>query len=209
MATCDQQRADMAEADLVLDNLDRFESGEHAAKFDELRDCSLHDFGSGLLELVLTCVDLYADEVTRLADRMSEFYEPRTSRAISPARWPTRSERTRPSNWCAGTSNCSLMTCGSTSASRPDFKVAETIRTHAAADASTRNAAWLWPDGGTVRIVHCGAPQADESSCRTSARPAGGTAPLGSARNCVRCDPLGDAVTEKGAGPLRASTSRS
>ena len=75
VATYDQQRADMAEVDLVLDYLDRSESGERAAKFDELRDCGLHDFGSWLLELVLTRGDLYPDEVTRLADRMSEFYE--------------------------------------------------------------------------------------------------------------------------------------
>ncbi len=75
VATYEQQRADMAEAGLVLDYLDRFESDERAAKFDELRDCGLHDFGPWLLELVLACGDLYPDEVTRLADRMSEFYE--------------------------------------------------------------------------------------------------------------------------------------
>jgi len=75
VATYDQQQADMAEVDLVLDYLDRFESRERAAKFDELRDCGLHDFGSWLLELVLMRGDIFPDEVTRLADRMSEFYE--------------------------------------------------------------------------------------------------------------------------------------
>jgi len=75
VATYDQQQVDMAEVDLVLAYLDRFESGEHATKFDELRDCGLHDFGSWLLELVLTRGDLFPDEVTRLADRMSVFYE--------------------------------------------------------------------------------------------------------------------------------------
>ncbi|MFQ5472928.1 MAG: hypothetical protein ACE5FA_08610, partial [Dehalococcoidia bacterium] len=75
VATYEQQRADMAEVDLVLDYLDRFDSGELATKFDELRECGLSDFGSWLLELVLTRGDLFPDEVTRLADRMSEFYE--------------------------------------------------------------------------------------------------------------------------------------
>ncbi len=75
VATYEQQRADMAEAGLVLDYLGRFESCERAARFDELCDCGLHDFGSWLLELILTRGDLFPDEVTRLADRMSEFYE--------------------------------------------------------------------------------------------------------------------------------------
>lgn len=63
---------ELAAAMQVVDYLSSFPPEQRAGKYEELLDCTIHDMGLWLLQCVLDHGKEHPDEVTRLADIMSE-----------------------------------------------------------------------------------------------------------------------------------------
>jgi hypothetical protein len=70
--TVELERADIEAAMQAIGYLERFPPAERPRRFEELLECTTYDLGAWLLEFILDYGEAHQDEVTRVADVMSD-----------------------------------------------------------------------------------------------------------------------------------------